>query len=120
MTSDTAEREAKYRTGDAANWAPDGFAVHIDTSWDGSGCSIACRRADVRGHRAGSPERLGAIFIRNGAPILQGADVFRLRHKDQGRDDLGLSYLPRLTLEEAEHVFAEHEATVGTVAWAGF
>lgn len=98
----------KIETGNSAYWAPEGFVVRIDTSWDHRGWHVACRECDVISHHPGSPSSLGVVEIREDAEILLGSEVFKLAPNPGpiGNGGLGYSWSDRLTGEEAEEIFA--------------
>jgi len=97
-----------FSCGSRAHWAPEGFLIKIDTSWDHRGASIAVRISDVIKTHDGSASSLGWIEVAEGTPVLTGQDVFELCHPDAGRGNgsLGYSSDPRYTREEAEEIFS--------------
>lgn len=92
------------RTGNRAHWEPDGWAVFLDTSWDGRGDAVAIK-GPFRVLSRGSAESLAVVEILPGAEVIWGEAVHLLRHPDnRGNGGLGYSSGPRLSESEAQAV----------------
>ncbi len=105
----------KFRTGNRASWEPQGFRVHLDTSWDGRGQHVACHIEDVADYWPGGADCLSTLVVRDGAEVLTGDDIFRLCHpgaipqncRYPGNGGLGYTTNPHLSKKEAEAAFCE-------------
>ena len=103
-----ADGNIGFSTGNPVHWAPKGFIVRLDTSWDHSGESVAVRESDVVKSHSGSPASLGWVEVAEGTPVLTGQGIYELCHPDAGRGNGGLGYSSdsRYTAEEAEEIFS--------------
>ena len=95
-----------WRTGSQAHWAPDGWLVWLDTSWDHRGAHLACREEDVVLAASGDAANLGSVTVRDGAQVLSHGEVWRLAPPGarDANGGLGVPGCARLSRKEAEYV----------------